>query len=181
MAKQAEIESLARERGSALVGYAFLLTGDLPAAQDAVQDAFVRMLGGVRHGRDPEHLEAYVRQVIRNRVCDGHRRSRFFLGVRPGLVDPGATPSDTVVTEYVDLHRALATLSPRERACVVLRYHEDLSVRDTAQALRLSEGAVKRYLSDARHRLGELLGDEPPDTQDVVLESAGRPGRRSTR
>ena len=85
-----------------------------------------------------------------------------------------------MVTEHVDLHRALATLSPRERACVVLRYHEDLSVRDTAAALKLSEGAVKRYLSDARHRLGELLGAEPPDTQAVVLQSAGRPGRRRT-
>ena len=54
--------------------------------------------------------------------------------------------------------RALAALSPRERACVVLRQMEDLSVVETASALGLSEGAVKRYTSDGLARLNAALG-----------------------
>ena len=57
-----------------------------------------------------------------------------------------------------DVVRALATLSPRERACVVLRQMEDLSVVETASALGLSEGAVKRYTSDGLARLNAQLG-----------------------
>ena len=57
-----------------------------------------------------------------------------------------------------DVVRALAALSPRERACVVLRQMEDLSVVETASALGLSEGAVKRYTSDGLARLNAALG-----------------------
>jgi DNA-directed RNA polymerase specialized sigma24 family protein len=57
-----------------------------------------------------------------------------------------------------DVVAALAQLSPRERACVVLRQMDDMSVHDTAVTLGLSEGAVKRYTADGIARLGALLG-----------------------
>jgi RNA polymerase sigma factor (sigma-70 family) len=52
---------------------------------------------------------------------------------------------------------ALGTLSPRQRACVVLRFYEDLPVAGVAAALGLGEGTVKRYLSEAMTRLAERL------------------------
>ena len=59
---------------------------------------------------------------------------------------------------HADVAAALAHLSERQRACVVLRHLDDLSVRDTARTLGLSEGAVKRYVSDAVAVLDGLLG-----------------------
>jgi RNA polymerase sigma-70 factor (ECF subfamily) len=182
MGWQALVETLARERGPALVGYAYLLTGDLATAQDVVQDAFVRTSVRFRSGSDPEHLEAYVRQAILNAVRDGYRRRRTFLGARvqlSGPVDDGHL--DGAVVDHVDVQRAMAALSPRERACVVLRHFEDLPVREVAESLRLSEGAVKRYLSDARARLGELLADPPGETWPVELADERRPAVRRTR
>lgn len=57
-----------------------------------------------------------------------------------------------------DVANALARLSPRQRACVVLRFYEDLPVRDIADQLGCSEGSVKRHLSDAMKRMAATLG-----------------------
>ena len=160
MSWQDDLEALARERGSALVAYAYLLTGDLPAAQDLVQDALVRTFVRLGAGHDPQRLESYVRRAILNGVRDRFRRRATFVGAQPRLVDqPSVAYPDTVAADRVDVERALARLAPRERACVVLQHYEDLPVVEIAELLRLSQGAVRRYLADARARLGAMLGD----------------------
>ncbi|WP_448062166.1 RNA polymerase sigma factor [Cellulomonas hominis] len=60
---------------------------------------------------------------------------------------------------------ALATLRPRLRACVVLRYYDDLTVPEIARQLGLSDGTVKRYLSDAINALEAVLGPVPAPTE----------------
>jgi RNA polymerase sigma-70 factor (ECF subfamily) len=75
---------------------------------------------------------------------------------------------------------ALAHLSPRERACVVLRYFDDLTVADIASELSLSTGATKRYLSDGAAKLRTLL-DLPPDDDEDYEPMTVRPAERSAR
>ena len=72
---------------------------------------------------------------------------------------------------------ALASLAPRVRACVLLRYVEDLSIRETAHILGLSEGTVKRYVADGLAALNARLGTTTPDDSDlapVTTEGAAR-------
>ena len=66
---------------------------------------------------------------------------------------------------------AIATLTPRLRACVVLRFYDDLTVPQIARDLDLAEGSVKRYLSDATQQLEALLGplEDAGETEDVRL------------
>jgi RNA polymerase sigma factor (sigma-70 family) len=79
------------------------------------------------------------------------------------------------VSVRTDITRALQLLPPRERACVVLRYLDQLSTVETAQALGLSTGAVKRYLSDGIRNLNPLLGvSESLDAQEPVDVSERR-------
>jgi DNA-directed RNA polymerase specialized sigma24 family protein len=68
---------------------------------------------------------------------------------------------------------ALATLPPRTRAVVVLRYWSDLSVDQVADVLGCSPGNVKRLSSDAMGRLRTVLGDE--------MTGSGPPGRAGTK
>jgi len=165
---------LARERGSALVGYAYLLTGELTAAQDLVQEALIQTFSRRRRD-DVEFLEAYVRRAILNTYLNSRRRRQRWGDVVHLVADADTTAGpDAIVADRADVHAALARLTPRERACVVLRHFEDLTVRDIAARLDVSEGAVKRYLSDARRRLAPMLGAPDAADIDVITEGARR-------
>ena len=175
MSWEDELDAFARVRGPALVGYAYLLTGELHAAQDLVQDAFVRTFARHRAGTDADRIEAYVRQAMLNIYRDDYRKRRTWFGVRPLVVERAAYgPPDVVAADRVDVHAALGRLSPRERACIVLRHYEDLTVPEIASRLAVSEGAVKRYLSDARMRLEPLLDDGADDVDVIMLKGTGR-------
>lgn len=170
MAWEQELAALARERGSALVAYAYLLTGDMAAAQDVVQDAMVATFSR-RHPSEVRHLEAYVRRAILNAFLNTRRRHDRWGGVAPLVAHDevaGSSGPDIVAAARADVHAALGRLSPRERACVVMRHFEDLPVREIADRLDLSDGAVKRYLSDARTRLAPMLGAWDDADVDLV-------------
>ena len=174
MAWDQQMERLARERGSALVGYAYLLTGELTAAQDLVQEALIQTFSRRRRD-DVEFLEAYVRRAILNTYLNARRRRQRWGDVVHLVADAEvAAGPDAIVADRADVHAALARLTPRERACVVLRHFEDLTVRDIAARLDVSEGAVKRYLSDARRRLAPMLGAPDAADIDVITEGARR-------
>jgi RNA polymerase sigma factor (sigma-70 family) len=157
------LADLARDRGRDLLAYAFLLTGEHAAAQDLVQDAFVKVFGRLRNGFTPDVAEAYVRRTIVTTYVDGFRRRKRWSAVQHLLASEATGGEPT--GDRVDLHAALATLSPQERACVVLRFYEDLTVPALAARLGLADGTVKRYLSTAVHKLEHRLG--PVDAPDV--------------
>lgn len=168
MTWQDDMAAFARERGPALVGYARLLTGDTATAEDLVQDAVVRAWSRRRSGADIRWLEAYVRRAVLNGWVDRCRRERAWRDRAHLLVDDVPAPSpEAAVVERARVATALERLSPRERACTVLRHHDDLTVPEIARRLDLSEGAVKRYLSDAARRLGSLLGLDGIDDEDL--------------
>ncbi len=163
--------ALVRERGPALTRYAVLHTGDVAAAQDLVQDALVKVFLRMRGGFDPDELEAYVRRTIATLSVDEHRRRHAFAR-RAHLV---ATPASQVghagrTDAAADLEAALRVLSPQERTVAVLRFYDDLTVPQIARQMRVADGTVKRYLSNALSKLEASLGplDPPEDGVDVV-------------
>jgi RNA polymerase sigma factor (sigma-70 family) len=154
------IAALARERGPALVAYAYLLSGSRRDAEDLVQDALVKTVLRARAGVDLRTAEGYVRRTVLTTYLDARRRSRRWLDALPRLAaDADRTAPDPAdaATARRDVQAALALLTPRQRACVVLRYVDDMTVTDVAAELGLSTGTVKRYLAEARGRLGPAL------------------------
>ena len=158
MSKHDEVvERLARERGRALVGYAYLLTWDQAAAEDLVQEALVRTFARSRSLDDLWGAEAYVRRTMLNLFLDTRRRSSRWSGVKHLIARGDVADDETTTPEQLEVRRALTELPRRERACVVLRYYDDLTVRQIAERIGVSEGAVKRYLSTGVQRLGHLV------------------------
>jgi RNA polymerase sigma-70 factor (sigma-E family) len=155
--KQAVAE-LATGRGIALKRHALLLCGDDSRAEDLVQEAFVRAFSRPLHAPRPGAAEAYVRVIMANLYVDEARRHSRWARIAPLLATPrvAADPADQVASRDAML-TALSGLSPRQRACVVLRYYEDLPVAEIAKALGVAEGTVKRYLSEALPQMAARL------------------------
>ncbi|WP_426593562.1 RNA polymerase sigma factor [Cellulomonas sp. McL0617] len=164
------LAGLVRDRGPALVAYAFLLTGEYASAQDLVQEALVRTFSRRRSAADVEWLEAYVRRAILNVFSDGYRKDRRWSAAAPTLADrlPTADNPDITAIDRTDVRAALVSLPPQQRAAVVLHHVDDLSVREVAERMGVAPGTVKRYLHDARQRLGSLLSEHDGDHIDVT-------------
>ncbi|WP_082105074.1 sigma-70 family RNA polymerase sigma factor [Demequina maris] len=172
---------LVRDRERALLGYAYLVCGDGVMAQDLVQDALVRTFSRPRPGLTAVKAEAYVRRAITTVYIDGYRRDQRWRRVQH-LFRPAAPLTDPLagVEAGADVLEALATLAPRERACVVLRFFDDLTVPDIAQHLGLAPGSVKRYLHDGLARLELLLGPLEDGTRDQADDETDVATRRRT-
>ncbi|WP_425844289.1 sigma-70 family RNA polymerase sigma factor [Agrococcus sp. TSP3-2-1] len=152
---------LVAERGDALVRYAMLLSGDEEEARDMVQDALAATFGRLRNGFEVEQAEAYVRRAIANRFLDRARRGQRWRRIAPLVGERERLDSGSTLTgERLDMAARLQRLTPRERACIVLRYDEDRTVEQIATELGISAGAVKRYLSDALQKLRGILERE---------------------
>jgi RNA polymerase sigma-70 factor (sigma-E family) len=152
------VTELVAARGDALLRYAHLLCGDRDEAADLVQDALVRTFGRLRNGFGVTQAEAYVRRAILNAVVDASRRRARWRRIAPLEYAPDERESPEASTQLrLDLHDELRKLTPRERACLVLRYYDDLKVDDIAEVLGISSGAVKRYLSDGLGRMAIAL------------------------
>jgi RNA polymerase sigma factor (sigma-70 family) len=153
------MEGLIRDRERALLGYAYLVCGNATEAQDLVQDALVKTFSRPRPGLTSLKAEAYVRRAITTTYVDRYRRHQRWLAVQH-LFRQGDDPAEAMpeLDMARDVQAALALLPPRERACVMLRYFDDLTVPQIGRQLGIAGGSVKRYLSDGIARLERSLG-----------------------
>jgi RNA polymerase sigma-70 factor (sigma-E family) len=157
-------------RGPALMRLGYLLTGgDQQAAEDLVQSALSK---AVRHWARVETPEAYVRQAMYRQQVSRWRHGRDRVERTTGSVPDRAVP-DTVgqVDLRLALRAALATLTPRQRAVLVLRYVEDLPERDVADLLGVSVGTVR---STAHRSLALLRRRHPTLTDDSLPAEVAR-------
>ncbi len=161
------VEQLYVRHAPAMVRLAFLLTRDAAFAEDVVQDAFVKVAGRFGHLRSMDTFDGYLRRTVVN-LCLSHRRhakvERAYLlragaeslrGETARVHPPDLETRDEVMT-------ALASLPDRQRAVVVLRFYEDLSEQQVADAIGGSVVAARSLLFRAMTTLRGQLGI--PDT-----------------
>jgi RNA polymerase sigma-70 factor (ECF subfamily) len=136
------------------------LLGSTDGAADAVQDAWMGILRGLRRLRDPARFRAWSYAIVTRRCQDALRRRQH-----EPVGDPNAQADDSQVlhtSQVDDLKRAIATLPAPQRAAVALYYGDELSVTEIAEALQVPVGTVKSRLYHARRTLRRhLSGDDP--------------------
>ncbi len=156
-----EFAELVQVAWPSLYRTAVLLVRDHALAEDLVQTALARTYSNWSGIRDVGAARAYARKAMVSTSTSWFRR-RSFKGEQPTaeLPEP-ATPDDPHgrVGERIDLLGVLAQLPPRQRAVIVLRFYEDLSVEESAEMLGVTTGTVKSQTSAALATLRRLLGD----------------------
>lgn len=157
-------EEFVAARLPALLRYGRVLTGDTHQAEDLVQTALTKAFGAWKR-IESEDPEGYVRKVMANTNVSWWRRKPW--RERPSETLPeGASPDAFADFDTQDaVWRALATLPPRQRTALVLRYYEGLSEAQIADTLGCRPGTVKSLTSRGLATLREVVDVDTLDTR----------------
>jgi len=159
-------------RSPALSRTAYLLTGDHQLAEDLLQSALLKTLTRWPRLHGDGNPEGYVRRVLyTEHVSWWRRRRRVTEQVTGWLPEQGGTDPAEHAALRLTLEQALARLTPRQRAVLVLRFYDDLTEAATAQVLHCSVGTVK---SQTHHALGRLRA-LAPDLADTFARTETQP------
>ena len=139
-----------------------LFVDDRNAAEDMVQEAFLRLLDALPRIRQPERAAAYLRSIVLNLARDHNRRGLVSLRHRlPADESPRSIVDKIVLREdQKEVIEALGNLPRRQRDCLVLRYYTELPVTEIAETLGLSVNTVKTHLRRGMSELGKRLGED---------------------
>jgi RNA polymerase sigma-70 factor (sigma-E family) len=154
-----KLDDLYRANADAALRLAYVLTGDREAANDLVQEAFVRVLGRFGQLRHRDSFEPYLRRTVVNLAATQLRRrsvERRFLE-RWQEEGPPTGEMPDIETRH-ELWQLLLGLPARQRIAVVLRYYEDMSEHEAGEAMGVSARAINSLVSRALDELRRKEG-----------------------
>jgi len=153
-----DFDEFVRSRADALLRLAYLLIGDRGRAEDVVQDVLERMYP--RWGRISDSPEAYARRAVVNATVNHWRwRRRHRETALSAAVEPHIEDHAVLVSGRQAIVTALGDLSRQQRAAVVLRYLNGLSIDEVADLLGCTAGAVKSHTARGLAKLRVALSD----------------------
>lgn len=150
-------EELYRAHGAAMKSVAANVLGDLSEAEDAVQDAFVKIFRSAGSFEGRSRFSTWIYRVVVNCCYDRLRRRRPTVPLddaAPSVADAAESPDPALRRA---LEQGLAALPPRQRSAFVLFAVEGFSHREIAEILDVSPGNSKTLVFDAKRRLARFL------------------------
>jgi RNA polymerase sigma-70 factor (ECF subfamily) len=142
------VVTMYEREGRSLVRLARLFVDDRNAAEDVVQEAFIRLARSAARIEDPTKAAAYLRSIVLNLARDHNRRGLVSLRHRLPF-DRAEAMLEDEVTLRDDQQRvidALRELPHRQRDCLVLRYYQELGIEAIGDTLGVSPNSVKTHL-----------------------------------
>lgn len=165
------LDELFRRHRDAAFGIAYRLVGSREDALDVVQESFIHVMRGIQAFRSQSAFRTWLYRIVTHAALDyrrwrSHREAESLdaeTAVEPAATGPGQrTPQEEAADR--DLHRAidaaLANISEKNRAALVLYALEGMSYKEVANVLGISVGTVMSRIFNARQRLRELLASE---------------------
>jgi RNA polymerase sigma factor (sigma-70 family) len=166
---------LARCYGERIHRVARRITRSEAAAQDVMQEVFVRVIASGGFDADRGSLEQWLHTVTRNTAVDwirreaAHQRRVTRVGAVRQATPVGVEDAVDARAEAVSVRAAVAQLPDGERAAVSLAYFDELSYRQVAHRLGLAEGTVKSQIRRALNRLAHIIGTDPLDPTEANI------------
>lgn len=164
---QADVDALVvtlfRREGQSLVRLARLFVDDRNAAEDLVQEAFIRLSRSAHRINDATKAAAYLRSIVLNLARDHNRRGLVSLRHHLPVDDWRASTEDVIELQedQKEVIEALRDLPHRQRTALVLRYYEELGIDDIAEVMGISRNSVKTHLQRGLAALEGRLGSAP--------------------
>jgi RNA polymerase sigma-70 factor (sigma-E family) len=157
------VATLFAAEGASLVSLARFFVDDRTAAEDLVQEAFIRLARSAGRIREPDKAAAYLRSIVINLARDHNRRGLVSLRHRPPAEpdEPSAEETVAAAHERRRVVEAVRALPRRQRDCVALRYYLELPVDDIARTLGVSSNSVKTHLQRGLRSLAAALEEQP--------------------
>jgi RNA polymerase sigma-70 factor (sigma-E family) len=157
-AREREFDEFVLARQQRMLRTAYLLCGDWHLAEDLTQNALAKVYVAWARIQRVDNVDAYVHRMLFRTYIDTYRRRRKQEILSAAVPDvPDAEANGEV---RMALLAALARVTPRYRAVLVLRFWEDRSVSEAAEALGISEGSVKSHTHRGLQQLRSVLGDQ---------------------
>jgi RNA polymerase sigma-70 factor (sigma-E family) len=156
----AAVAALFDAEASNLVRLARFFVDDRDAAEDLVQEAFIRLARSIHRVRDRDSVPAYLRSIVLNLARDHNRRGLVSLRHRLPVDSPPAGVEERIEVreDQQRVIEALRSLSAGQRNCLVLRYYLELSNPEIARTLGVSVNTVKTQLQRGLAALERELG-----------------------
>ncbi len=144
---------------------ALAVVGEKAAAEDIVSESFIKIVRFAKRYRRQDEPMAWILRIVRNTALDYLRKRRRRAEISSeclfDLCDPDSSPEKIVAA--VTLEQAIAKLAPDERRAIYMRYYLDMTVRETAEAMRLTRSSAERLIQRAETNLKNLLNSEIND------------------
>lgn len=167
--------ALVRQHQEAVFRLAYLLLGDADDAEDVAQEVFVRVWRALDRFDADRPLRPWLLEITRNQCFNWRRSARRYLAAlgrwgadEPALVNPDAQLAEA--WQATVLWQAVRRLRVADQEVIYLRCFLELSVEETATALKVAPGTVKSRLSRALQRLRERIEHEWPELREEVAE-----------
>lgn len=160
----AAFETILREHQSMVFSLACYFMHDPGRAEEIAQEAFLRLYQNLERIESPEHLVQWLRQVTWRCAIDESRRASNKPSVAlEEIAEPAVEGQAEDVLLKQHLHALVASLPPRARMMVILRFQEDLNLAEIAEIMRVPLNTVKSGLARAlgvlRQKLTRVVGD----------------------
>ncbi|MGQ0824301.1 MAG: RNA polymerase sigma factor [Actinomycetota bacterium] len=155
------VVAMFRAEGPSLVRLARLFVDDRNAAEDLVQEAFIRLARSAHRITDLDRAPAYLRSIVLNLARDHNRRGLVSLRHHLPFDDARASVEDEIDLreDQREMLEALRDLPRRQRDCLVLRYYDELGIEGIAETLGVSANSVKTHLKRGLAALERRLGE----------------------
>jgi RNA polymerase sigma-70 factor (ECF subfamily) len=149
-----------------LAAYLVRMTGDRPAAEDLMQEAYYRFLRAGTPLESEAHRRHYLFRIATNLARDRyrHKLTHTIVDVETDTLSAPGDREDNRANRRMDVTRAMAQLQPRERSMLWLAYAQGASHEEISEVVGVGRASVKTLLFRARRRLASLLDRPAPKT-----------------
>lgn len=136
--------------------YVFLTLGNTSDALDVVQEVFLRAFRSINTYKQNASAKTWLMSIARNYMTDLFRKKRTERNFLSSYTEPPSTNNLDSVLSTLELRELLANLKPSHRQVIILRYIDDLSLKETAKVLGWSVGKVRVTTYRTMKKLHEI-------------------------